>query len=141
MRRLCCYAGMTLGCRCPRTWRSRVSRARWMERRVGPWVADVEIRRSRAGICRRRLVCTSPSVAHISRSLRYGEVEAHHLRQTPGRNDVSSMHQSVQMSSTLLNLLAHIIVDLHVENIGDEIESILIVLYFRVKASQVEAIC
>lgn len=50
------------------------------------------------------------------------------------------MHKTVEMSGTLLDLLAHVIVDLHVKDIGHEIERILVVLDFRVKASQVEAV-
>lgn len=38
-------------------------------------------------------------------------------------------------------MLSHVVVDLHVEDVCDEIKSILVVLYFRVKASQVEAVC
>ena len=45
------------------------------------------------------------------------------------------------MSCALLDLLPHVVVDFHVEDIGDKIERILIVLYFRVKASKVEPIC
>ena len=50
------------------------------------------------------------------------------------------MYEAVEMSCALLNLLAHIVVDFHVENIGYEIKRILVVLYFRIKASEVEAI-
>lgn len=50
------------------------------------------------------------------------------------------MHKTVEVSGALLNLLTHVIVDLHVKNVGHKIERILIVLNFRVKASQVEAI-
>jgi hypothetical protein len=50
------------------------------------------------------------------------------------------MYKTVQMSGALLNLLAHVVVDLHVKDIGHEIERILVVLDFRVKASKVEAI-
>lgn len=44
------------------------------------------------------------------------------------------------MPRTLLDLFAHIIVDLHVEYIGHEIQRILIVLDFRVEARKVESI-
>jgi hypothetical protein len=50
------------------------------------------------------------------------------------------MHKTIEMSSALLDLLTHVIVDLHVKDIGHEIERILIVLNFRVKASQVETV-
>jgi predicted metal-dependent TIM-barrel fold hydrolase len=50
------------------------------------------------------------------------------------------MYKTVEMSGALLNLLAHVIIDLHVKDIGHEIERILVVLDFSVKASQVEAV-
>lgn len=51
------------------------------------------------------------------------------------------MHQSVEVASALLDLLPHVVVDFHVENVGHEVEGILVVLHFCVQSSQVEAIC
>jgi hypothetical protein len=50
------------------------------------------------------------------------------------------MDEAVEMSCALLDLFAHVVVDFHVEDVGHEVERILVVLYFRVKASKVEAI-
>lgn len=50
------------------------------------------------------------------------------------------MHQSVEVASALLNLLPHVVVDFHVEDVGYEVEGILVVLHFCVQSSQVEAI-
>ena len=50
------------------------------------------------------------------------------------------MNQTVEMPCTFLNLLAHIIVDLHVEDIRHEIQRILIVLYLRIEARKIEPI-
>lgn len=50
------------------------------------------------------------------------------------------MHKTVEMPRTLLNLLAHIVVDFHVEDIRHEIQCILVVLHLRVEPSQVEPI-
>ncbi len=50
------------------------------------------------------------------------------------------MHETIQMPSGLFYLIAHLVVDLHVEDIGDEIESILVVLNLRVKSGQIEAV-
>lgn len=44
------------------------------------------------------------------------------------------------MPCTLLNLLAHIIVDLHIKDVGHEIQRILIVLHFRIEAREIESI-
>lgn len=65
----------------------------------------------------------------------------YHLRQTSSRDDIPRMHKAVEMPCALLDLLAHVVVDLHVEDVGDEVQGILIVLHFRVQASKVEAIC
>jgi len=50
------------------------------------------------------------------------------------------MNEPVQMPRTLFYLLSHVVVDLHIEDIRDEIQGILIVLYLGVQASQVEAV-
>lgn len=44
------------------------------------------------------------------------------------------------MSCALLNLFSHVVVDFHVEDIGHEVECILIVLHLSVEASKIEAI-
>jgi hypothetical protein len=64
----------------------------------------------------------------------------HHLLQTPSRYDVPCVNQSVQMPGGLFNLFPHIIVAFKVKYIGDEVQGVLVVLYFRVKASKVEPI-
>ena len=50
------------------------------------------------------------------------------------------MDKTVQMASGLLDGLAHLVVAVEVEDIGDQIESILIVLHLGVQASQVESV-
>jgi hypothetical protein len=65
---------------------------------------------------------------------------SYHLCKTSSRHNVAGMHKTVEMSGTLLNLLAHVIIDLHVKDIGHQIQRILVVLDFSVKASQVEAV-
>jgi len=50
------------------------------------------------------------------------------------------MHQSIKVASALLDLLPHVVVDFHVEDVGHEVEGILVVLHFCVQSSQVEAI-
>ena len=44
------------------------------------------------------------------------------------------------MSGALLYLLTHLIVDLHVKDIGNEVERILVVLNFGIETGQVETI-
>jgi hypothetical protein len=43
------------------------------------------------------------------------------------------VHEAVQMAGRLLNLLAHIIVAIKVEDVGHEVERILVVLNFGVQ--------
>jgi len=64
----------------------------------------------------------------------------HHLRKTPSRDHITRMHKPVQMPRALLDLLAHVIVHLHVEDVRNEVQCILIILHFRVKASEVEPV-
>lgn len=44
------------------------------------------------------------------------------------------------MTGALLDLLAHVVVDFHIKDIGHEIKRILIVLHFRVQAGEIEAV-
>lgn len=69
------------------------------------------------------------------------DVETHHLCQSSSCYHIPSVHQSVKVASALLNLLPHVVVDFHVENVGHKVEGILVVLHFCVQSSQVEAIC
>jgi hypothetical protein len=50
------------------------------------------------------------------------------------------MHESVEMSGALLYLLTHFIVHFHVEDICYKVESVLVVLHFRVESSQIESV-
>lgn len=64
----------------------------------------------------------------------------YHFRQASCRDDISRMHQPIQMSRGLLDRLAHIILAVEVEDISDEIEGILVILDFCVEACEVEAV-
>ena len=44
------------------------------------------------------------------------------------------------MPRTLLDLFSHIVVHFHVEYVRYQVQRILVVLYFRVQASQVESV-
>jgi hypothetical protein len=64
----------------------------------------------------------------------------YHLCQTPGRDDVSRMHQTVEMSRRLFYLFPHIIVAVEVEDVCYEIQCILVVLNFGVQTREVKAV-
>ena len=50
------------------------------------------------------------------------------------------MHQSVEMPRRLFDCLSHVVVAIEVEDIGDQVEGILVVLNICIKASEVEAV-
>jgi hypothetical protein len=50
------------------------------------------------------------------------------------------MYQTIEMPRRLLDLFPHIVIAVEVEDIRYEVEGILVVLNFRVKASQVESV-
>jgi hypothetical protein len=50
------------------------------------------------------------------------------------------MHQAVEMPCGLLDRLAHVIVAVEVEDVGNEVECILVVLDFGVQAREVKAV-
>ena|SRR3569833_124762 len=64
----------------------------------------------------------------------------HHFREAARGDDVPRVDEAVQVASRLLYRLAHVIVAVEVEDIRDEVESILIVLDFRVQAGEIEAV-
>lgn len=64
----------------------------------------------------------------------------YHLCQSTGSDNISCVHQPVQVSCTLLDCLPHLIVAIKVEDIGDEVERILVVLNLRVESGEVEAV-
>lgn len=50
------------------------------------------------------------------------------------------MHEAVEVPGRLLNGLTHLIVALEIEDIGDEIQCVLIVLNLSVETRQVESV-
>lgn len=68
-------------------------------------------------------------------------MSSHHLGQTPSRDHVSCMNESVEMPCALLDLFSHVVVHLHVEDVCDKVESILIVVNFGVESCKVEPVC
>lgn len=70
----------------------------------------------------------------------WGKGRAYHLGQTARGNDVSSVDESVEVPGRLLDRLAHFIVAVQVEDIGDEVQGILVVLDLGVEPRQVEAV-
>ena len=56
----------------------------------------------------------------------------HHLGKTACSDDVASVDHSVEVASRLLDLFAHFIVAVEVEDVCDEVECVLIVVDFGV---------
>ena len=51
------------------------------------------------------------------------------------------MHEAVQMSGRLFDVITHIIVTIQVEDIRYKVKGILIMLDFSVESGQIEPIC
>jgi hypothetical protein len=66
--------------------------------------------------------------------------EWYHFGQPSRCHDVARVHQAVQVAGRLLNLLAHLIVAVKVEDVGDKVEGVLVVLNLGVQPRQIEAI-
>ena len=64
----------------------------------------------------------------------------YHLCQPPCCDDVACVHEAVQVPRRLLDLLAHLIVAVEVEDVGHEVEGILVVLNLGVQPSKIEAV-
>lgn len=64
----------------------------------------------------------------------------YHFCQSSGRDNVSCVHQAIEMPCGLLDLLPHVVIAVKVEDIRHQIQRILIVLHFCVQARKVEAI-
>lgn len=65
----------------------------------------------------------------------------YHLCQPSGRDDIARMYKAVEMASRLFYRLAHLIVAVQIEDVGDQVQGILIVLNLDVQAGQVESVC
>ena len=50
------------------------------------------------------------------------------------------MYQAVEVAGGLLDGLAHVVVAVEIEDVGDQVERVLVVLNFVVQAGQVEAV-
>lgn len=73
-------------------------------------------------------------------SLRIGTATAYHFGETTGSDNVAGMDKSVQVASRFLDLLTKVVVRIEVENVGHEVQCILIVRDLGVKAGKVETI-
>lgn len=67
-------------------------------------------------------------------------LDTHHLCQSAGSHNVSSMNEAVEVTGGFLNLLAKVIVGIKVKHVGDQIKRVLIVLDLGVETGQVESI-
>ena len=65
---------------------------------------------------------------------------AYHLRKTPSRDDVAGVYEAVEVPGRLLDLFAHLVFAVEVEDICDEIKCVLIILHFSVEAGEIETV-
>ena len=65
---------------------------------------------------------------------------AYHLCQSSCCHNVSCVDQAVEVSGRLFNLFAHLVVAVKVEDVGHEVEGILVVLHLGVQPGKIEAV-
>ena len=65
---------------------------------------------------------------------------AYHLRQASSRDDVARVYEAVEVASGFFYRLAHLIVAVQIEDVGDKVQGILVILYLNVQAGKVEAV-
>jgi hypothetical protein len=65
---------------------------------------------------------------------------AYHFRQTSSSDDVASVYKAVEVAGRFLDLFAHVIFTVEVEDIRHKVERVLIVLDLGVEASQIETV-
>ena len=66
---------------------------------------------------------------------------SHHLRQTSRGDNVARVNKAVEMAGRLFDCFAHVVFTVKVEDVCDEIESILVVLNLGVETSEIETVC
>jgi hypothetical protein len=66
--------------------------------------------------------------------------KTHHLRQTAGRDNVPGVDEAVQVPGRFFYRLAHLVVAVEIEDVGHEVQRILVVLDLGIETRQVEAV-
>lgn len=56
----------------------------------------------------------------------------YHLGQTPSRHDIAGMYEAIEMTGRLLYGFSHVIIAVEIKDIGDKVESILVILDFGI---------
>lgn len=92
------------------------------------------------GISRSRLSCISPTDPGQYSPYILLTMSTYHLSQASRRDDISGVHQSIEMPRRLLDRLPHLIITIQVKHIGDQIQRILVILNFGVQTSKVESV-
>ena len=70
----------------------------------------------------------------------YGAL-SYHFCKTSCCSNIPCVNQTVEMPGRFFDLLPHVIVTVEVEDIGDKVESVLVVLNISVESRQIEAVC
>lgn len=79
-------------------------------------------------------------MGQLSSAKRKGWWGTYHLSKSSRRDDISSMNEAVEVACILLDGFPHVVVYFHVEDVGHQIEGVLVVLHFGVETGQVETI-
>lgn len=71
---------------------------------------------------------------------RKGEEGRNHFRKPARCNYVPGVYKPIEMPRRLFNLFSHVVLTLKIELVSDQVQRVLIILHFRLQASQVEAV-
>ena len=63
-----------------------------------------------------------------------------HLGEAAGRDDVACVDEAVEVAGGLLNRLAHVVFAVEVEDVGDQVQGVLVVVDLCVQAGEVETV-
>lgn len=63
-----------------------------------------------------------------------------HLGQAARRHDVPRVNEAVEVAGGFLDRLAHVVVAVEVEDVGDQVQRMLVVVYLGVETREVEAV-
>lgn len=64
----------------------------------------------------------------------------HHLGQAAGGDDVPRVDETIEVAGGFLDGLAHVVVAVEVEDVGDQVQSMLVVVYLGVETREVEPV-
>jgi hypothetical protein len=66
--------------------------------------------------------------------------QTYHFRKTTRSDNVTSMDQAIEMTSGLFNLFAKVVVGVQIEDVRDQVHSVLVILHLGVETGKIETV-